>query len=85
MSLTDLRGLVAQAGANDTWYQDSHLPDRPVLLRAARPERYSPTTPLLFVHHGDLRNGGDYRDYWLPLVDEANVLVAVPEFPATRR
>jgi hypothetical protein len=83
MSLTDLRGLVAKAGVNDTWYQDPHLPGRPVLLRAARPERYSPTTPLLFAHHGDLRNGGDYRDYWLPLVDEANLLVVVPEFPSS--
>jgi len=80
MSLTDLRGLVAQAGVNDAWYEDPHLPGRPVLLHAARPERYSPATPLLFAHHGDLRNGGDYRDYWLPLVDEAKFLVVVPEF-----
>ena len=82
MSLTDLRGLVAQAGVNDVWYEDPHLPGRPVLLRAARPERYTPATPLLFAHHGDLRNGGDYRDYWLPLVDEAKLVVVVPEFPS---
>lgn len=77
----DLRGLVAQAGANDVAYTDPHLPDRAIVLRAARPQRYSARTPVLFVHHGVQRNGGDYRDYWLPLVDAAQLLVIVPEFP----
>jgi hypothetical protein len=36
---------------------------------------------VLFVHHGVNRNGDDYRDFWLPLVDEADVLVIAPEFP----
>jgi poly(3-hydroxybutyrate) depolymerase len=79
----DLRGLVAQAGANDVAYTDPHLPDRVIMLRAARPQGYSVHTPVLFVHHGMGRNGGDYRDYWLPLVDEARVLVVVPEFSST--
>jgi hypothetical protein len=40
--------------------------------------------PLLFVHHGDLRNGGDFRDYWLPLIEEAQLFVIAPEFaPST--
>jgi hypothetical protein len=38
---------------------------------------------VLFVHHGDLRNGGDYRDHWLPLVDEAQLLVIAPEFSSS--
>jgi hypothetical protein len=72
--------LVAKAGANDVAYTDPFLPDRAIVLRAARPQRYSERTPVLFVHHGIQRNGGDYRDYWLPLVDEAQLLVIVPEF-----
>ena|SRR6185312_12227963 len=76
----DLRGLVAQAGANDVVYTDPNLPDRAITLRAARPQHYSTRTPVLFVHHGIHRNGGDYRDYWLPLVDETELLVIVPEF-----
>jgi hypothetical protein len=72
--------MVARAGANDVDYADPYLPGRTILLRAARPQRYSPATPVLFVHHGVQRNGGDYRDYWLPLVDAAQVLVIVPEF-----
>ena len=80
MGSSDLQGLVAQAGANDVPYEDPNLPGRVVMLRAARPQRYSPDTPVLFVHHGVQRNGADYRDYWLPLVDVAQLLVIVPEF-----
>lgn len=80
MDLSDLHALVARAGANDVPYEDPHLPDRTIMLRSARPQRYSPEMPVLFVHHGVRRNGGDYRDYWLPLVDAAQLLVIVPEF-----
>jgi hypothetical protein len=38
-------------------------------------------TPVLFVHHGVRRNGRDYRDYWMDLVDEAGVLAISVEFP----
>jgi len=75
-----LSTLVAAAGANDLPWIDPAFPDRPLTLRCARPRHFSPATPVLFVHHGVLRNGGDYRDYWLGLVDEADVLVVVPEF-----
>ena len=80
MGSRDLQGLVAQAGANDAPYEDPCLPGRIIMLRSARPKRYVPETPVLFVHHGVQRNGGDYRDYWLPLVDAARLLVIVPEF-----
>jgi aerobic C4-dicarboxylate transport protein len=33
------------------------------------------------VHHGVGRNGRDYRDYWLDLVDEAGILAISIEFP----
>jgi len=78
--MTDLRALAANAGENDVVYEDPHLPGRQLTLRSARPRHYTPATPVLFVHHGVLRNGGDYRNFWLPLVDEANLLVIVPEF-----
>jgi hypothetical protein len=83
MTSSDLRGLVAQAGANDAWYEDAFLPGRPVRLWSARPKTYAAKTPLLFVHHGDLRNGGEFRNSWLPLVDEIRILVIAPEFSAT--
>jgi poly(3-hydroxybutyrate) depolymerase len=79
--MTDLRALVARPGANDIPYEDPALPGRALMLRSARPRHCTADTPLLFVHHGVLRNGGDYRDFWLPLVDEADLLVIAPEFP----
>jgi hypothetical protein len=79
--MTDLTALLAQPGANDVTWEDPNLPGRQIWLRSARPKHCSPETPVVFVHHGVGRNGGDYRDYWLPLVDEADVLVVAPEFP----
>jgi poly(3-hydroxybutyrate) depolymerase len=76
----DLRDLVAHAGANDIDYFDPNLPGHKLTLRSARPADCDADTPVLFVHHGVARNGGDYRDYWLPLVDAAKLLVIVPEF-----
>jgi pimeloyl-ACP methyl ester carboxylesterase len=56
------------------------FPDRPLVLHAARPREYDAGTSVLFVHHGVGRNGEDYRDYWLELVDEAGVLAISIEF-----
>ena len=46
----------------------------------ARPERWLPETPIVFSHHGRSRNGADYRDYFLPFVDELDFVVVAPEF-----
>jgi hypothetical protein len=51
------------------------------VLHAARPRDYHVGTPVLFVHHGVGRNGRDYRDYWLNLVDKAGILAVSIEFP----
>ncbi len=83
MTAADLHGLVAHAGANDVLYDDPFLAGRPLFLRSACPRTYSPATPVLFVHHGDLRNGADFRDFWMPVVDEAQLLVVAVEFSAT--
>lgn len=77
--MNELQKLIAEPGPNDVVWTDPAFPNRPLTLRSARPRRYTPETPLLIVHHGVLRNGADYRDYWLPLVDEADLLVVVPE------
>lgn len=77
----DLSRLLAKPGANDLDWEDPALPGRRIVLRSARPQHVSPQTPVLFVHHGVNRNGDDYRNYWLKLVDEADLLVIAPEFP----
>ena len=51
------------------------------MLHAARPHNYDVGTPVLFVDHGVGRNGKDYRDHWLDLVDEAGILAISIEFP----
>jgi poly(3-hydroxybutyrate) depolymerase len=78
--MIELTRLVAAAGASSLPYVDPAFPDRPLVLHAARPRDYDTETPVLFVHHGVGRNGEDYRDYWLDLVDEAGVLAISIEF-----
>ena len=73
--------LVQNPGANSAVFRDEDAyPGRPVTLRSACPEAYAPDRPLIFVHHGVGRNGGDYRDYWLDFAARQNWLVIVPEF-----
>jgi hypothetical protein len=80
--MSDLSTLVAQPGQNDLTWIDPAFPAQPLTLRSARPRHVTPDTPVVFVQHGVNRNGGDYRDFWLPLVDEADVLVVAVEFSA---
>ena len=61
-------------------YFDPAFPDRPLLLHSARPRCFDRDTPVLIVHHGVGRNGRDYRDYWLRLVDEAGIVAIAVEF-----
>ena len=81
LSMTELTRLVDAPGASSLPYLDPAFPDRPLVLHAARPREYDAGTPVLFVHHGVARNGKDYRDYWLDLVDEIGVLAISIEFP----
>lgn len=78
--MTKLAALVATPGAHSVHYIDPAFPDQPLTLYSARPCAWNSDTPVLFVHHGVGRNGKDYRDYWLPLVDEAGVVVIAIEF-----
>jgi hypothetical protein len=79
--MIDLARLVAAPGAASLPYFDPAFPDRRLVLHAARPIRYDPSTPILFVHHGVARNGEAYRDYWMEHVDAAGILAISIEFP----
>jgi len=78
--MTDLSRLV-EAPVSSLPYVDPIFPDRPLVLHAARPRDFHSGTPVLFVHHGVARNGRDYRDYWLDLVDDTGILAISIEFP----
>ena len=73
---------LVEAPATSLPYNEPAFPKRPLVLHAATPRNFDTGTPVLFVHHGVRRNGRDYRDYWLDLVDEAGVLAISVEFPA---
>lgn len=79
--MTDLSRLVETAAVSPLAYVDPVFPDRPLVLHAARPRDYHSGIPVVLVHHGVARNGRDYRDYWLDLVDDIGVLAISIEFP----
>ena len=79
--MTDLSRLVDGPAATSLPYVDPAFPHRPLVLHAARPCDHHSGMPVLFVHHGVGRNGRDYRDYWLKLVDAAGILAISVEFP----
>lgn len=78
--MNDLRHLVQAPGAHSLSFVDAAFPDRTLTLHAACPRGFSPDTPVLLVHHGVGRNGADYRDYWMKLVDDAAILAIAIEF-----
>lgn len=82
-SSPDLSRLVATPGPSSLAYHDPAFPERPLTLHAACPQGFTPDTPVLLVHHGVGRNGADYRDYWMKLVDDAHILAIAIEFSDT--
>jgi poly(3-hydroxybutyrate) depolymerase len=78
--MIDLSPLVNAPGAHTLVYTDPAFPEQPLLLHSARPHRYDTGTPIVIVHHGVGRNGRDYRDYWLRMVDAAGILAIAIEF-----
>ena len=76
-----LQALAAHPGPNALPFFDPFFPGRSLFLHSARPEAFSPLTPVLFVHHGVGRNGASYRDYWLPLAEQFQLFVIAIEFP----
>lgn len=77
----DIARELAQPGRNALAYVDrGHNPDRPVTLHTYRSQGYAPDRPLVIVQHGMLRNGDDYRDFWIPAADRYGLLVVAPTF-----
>lgn len=54
--------------------------DKPVKVWYDLPDDLKPETRVLFVMHGVLRNGEEYRDAWLDLARKHRFLLVVPEF-----
>lgn len=54
--------------------------DWPFALNTYRAVNYKVGNPVIFVQHGMLRNGDDYRDFWIPAADKYGLLIIAPTF-----
>jgi len=78
--MIDLSPLLPAPGAHSLRYFDPAFPTQPLLLHSACPREATPDTPVLIVHHGVGRNGRDYRDYWMRVVDDVGIIAIAIEF-----
>lgn len=54
--------------------------DRPIEVNVYRPDDHGPDDPVVIVQHGMLRNGDDYRDFWIPAAEKHCLLIVAPTF-----
>lgn len=59
---------------------DARHPERPLEINFYRPAKHGPDDEVVFVQHGMLRNGDDYRDFWIDAAEEYNLLIVAPTF-----
>jgi dienelactone hydrolase len=59
---------------------DARHPNRPLDINFYRPARHRPEDEVVFVQHGMLRNGDDYRDFWIEAAEKHNLLIVAPTF-----
>jgi poly(3-hydroxybutyrate) depolymerase len=62
-------------------FVDASNPDRPLEVNYYRPAAHGPDDAVVIVQHGMLRNGDDYRDFWIPASEKHNILIIAPTFP----
>lgn len=75
--------LNPEIGRSVLPFIDRYQPDRPLEVNFYRPENYQPQNPVVVVQHGMLRNGDEYRDFWIPAAEKHGLLIAAPTFSDT--
>jgi pimeloyl-ACP methyl ester carboxylesterase len=55
-------------------------PLRPLTLHCYRAAGFTPDSPVVLVQHGMMRNGDEYRDYWIPAAETHGLLVVATTF-----
>lgn len=68
----------AAAGEGEFSYKTA---GRKVQVWTYVPSQAPADAPVVFVMHGVLRNGAEYRRSWVPLADQYGCVVLAPEFP----
>lgn len=59
---------------------DASNPDRPLVVNFYRPAAHKPEGPVVVVQHGMMRNGDDYRDFWIEAAEKHSILIVAPTF-----
>jgi poly(3-hydroxybutyrate) depolymerase len=75
-----LRTALSARGKAAIPFIDPANADRPLTLHTYRPESHSPEKPVVLVQHGMLRNGDEYRDFWIPAADKHGLLIVATTF-----
>ena len=79
--LQTLRDAVLRVGRHAVEYGNGAAPDaRTITLNTYRPAHATPASPIVLVQHGVMRNGDDYRDFWMPAADEHGLVIIAPTF-----
>lgn len=79
-SNSEISGL-SRAGAGVVKFDDYEpLKDKPVNIWYYTPIENPVDLPILFVCHGKNRNADDYRDNWIDLANQYNIMIVAPEF-----
>jgi poly(3-hydroxybutyrate) depolymerase len=72
--------LDPQEGRSTLPFLDAYHPTRPLEVNFYRPAAHGPDDPVVIVQHGMMRNGDDYRDFWIEAAEKHKVLIAAPTF-----
>ncbi len=81
LRLSTLRDAVQRTGRHAVEYRNGAAPDaRSIVLNTYRPAHAGPASPIVLVQHGVMRNGDDYRDFWVPAADEHGLVIIAPTF-----
>jgi poly(3-hydroxybutyrate) depolymerase len=76
-----LAAALSEAGpSNISFVDESGNPDRPLTLHTYRAKDYTHDRPVVLVQHGMLRNGDDYRDFWIPSAERHGLLIIATTF-----
>ena len=81
MSYEMLNQFLEQTGRFAlTWHAGQGDAFAPITLNCYRPAGVSANAPVVLVQHGVLRNGDDYRDFWIPAADRYGLQIVAPTF-----
>jgi pimeloyl-ACP methyl ester carboxylesterase len=64
------------------WVDAACDPERPLTLHCYRAAAFTPDSPVVLVQHGMMRNGDEYRDFWIDAAEKHGLLIVATTFGA---